>query len=289
MSDPPAARSADPAGVWPIPVVVRHDNGSFSLVSDTGIRPIAMPRGDWWLAGSAPSAGVLLLPVDVAAVDAALVTVAEDGTTSLARAIGNGSRVAGAGCVSPAADVALAGLDDLALEVVDRDGERRPIHFDGHRPLGECAWLGPDALVTPAHDRSLLYFHRAGGQGEQEVHAATFPGVRGRYPAAGGGRLAMTTGDADDEAVTLWQVGPIERDSATPPTLDPIDAFQSGDGPRRGEHAVSADGTLLAVAGSRGGRPALWLYDLQEGSPSGTAIALPRLADRIVFLAPPDP
>jgi hypothetical protein len=266
-------------------VLVRHDDGSFSLVDDAGSHAIAMPRGEWWLGGSAIGGAVLLLPVEPGTMDAAIVAVAPDGTSSLTRSLGDGSRLAGAGCVSPTGDVALAGLDDSALELVDADGARRSVGFGGHGPLGECAWLASDALVTPAaHDHSLLYFHRPGAQEGHAQHTAAFPGVGGRYPAAGGGLLALTTGEADDEAVTLWRVGPIEGDGATPPTLETVAAFGPGDGPRRGVHAVSADGRLLAVAGSDDGHASLWLYDLRTPGHAASAVLLPRPADRIAFL-----
>ena len=280
-----ATASRSDAADWSSPVVVRHDDGSFSLLDEAGSRPIAMPRGEWWLGGSAMGGAVLLLPVEPGTLDAAIVAVAVDGTSSLTRSLGDGARPAGAGCVSPIGEVALAGLDDSALELVDADGERRPVDLGGHGALGECAWIAADALVTPAaHDHSLLYFHRASAQQGHAQHTAPFPGVRGRYPALGGRLLALTTGEANDEAVTLWRVGPIEGDGATPPTLDTFAAFRAGDGPRRGVHTVSADGRLVAVAGSDDGRPSLWLYDVRDPGHAASAVLLPRPADRIAFL-----
>ena len=282
------ASAGDP-GDWSSPVVVRHDDGSFSLVDEAGTRPIAMPRGEWWLGGSAMG-GVLLLPVEPGSLDAAIVAVAPDGTSSLTRSLGDGSRLAGAGCVSPTGEVALASLDEAALELVGTDGARRPIDFGGHGALGECAWVAADALVTPAaHDHSLLYFHRTSAPEGHVQHTAPFPGVRGRYPAAGGGLLALTTGEADDEAVTLWGVGPIEGDPATPPTLETVGTFGPGDGPRRGVHAVSLDGRLLAVAGSDDGRPSLWLYDVRDPGHAAATVLLSRPADRIAFLTRASP
>jgi hypothetical protein len=270
---------------WPGRVVIHHLDGTFSLADAAGVRPLAMPATDWWLGSGSADGRVLLFPVEAAGIDAALVAIAADGTASLDTAIGDGSRLAGAGCRSPSGNVALAALLDGALALVDGEA-RTAIEFGGHGSLGECAWLSDDALVAPAnHDHALLYFHRAGSAHGHAEHVGSLRGVSGRYPSAGGRRLSLTTGDAEDEAISIWDVGPIIGDGSSPPRLDPHTVLRPGDGPRRGRHALSGDGRWLAAAGTQDGRSVLWIFDMEArlGTAAAT-IELDGAADRIAFI-----
>jgi hypothetical protein len=288
-ASPVATGSPSPSAAdWPGRIVIRYADGSFALASADGQVALAMPAGDWWLGTGSAEGLVLVFPVEKTEVDAALVAIAADGSASLNTRIGEGRAIAGSGCLSSTGQVALFSLLDGALTLLE-GAERREIEVVGHGSVGECAWLADQALVTPSnHDHALLHVHGGGAGHERSDHGGPFEGVHGRYPSTGDGRLSLTTGDADDEGITVWDVSETSGDGTAPPELRRRVVLRPGDGPRRGLHALSPDGRWLAAAGLDGDEPTLWIQDLTAVAPeAAAAVALEQPADSLVFLADP--